>query len=1008
MAGNIKKEGFADIGDAIQARREKERYQDKTGFGRNLPGLARILCTIENKKGETKEVTVWITKDQVRGTQTIPSPDVCMSKNHWTANQLQTLPLGYHKGFGEHIGRDYATNITIHDRVSYLPSNENYLARDLYVTLPDETPKRYFPRLSNLLEMRDRIKQALQRKAALEREMREAQLRKEKDEAARRLKEAEEQKKREEAKRQAEAELRKRQAEMEEALKRERAEAKRIAEEKAALERQAREEEERRARELAEQHRKEEEERLAREAAEAAEREEQERKIKEVQTELAKLEEAARQDQERQRKAYTQMLSEYEAKETPDLDLAQRDAKTAHIYDGIPVVIEGGPGTGKTATLVQRVAFLLSNDGLSSFKNQLSQNQISNLSDELTKKNKWLFIAPNQLLLNYLEKNMAGEGLQPNQEVNAKTIDSLRSDMMLAYRLTNPARKGPFLEYKPEKKDRGRKLILQPIEVIADFEAYFVSTIKVSLSQLVAKNTEQYSWHKAALPIKGYCNSAESIENISGLISLFFDLQDKLSKTVTSLDDQLKEQINLRATSLKRDIQEDEVLYAKVKELFEKWQTVAIVADNQVVSETELTDNSDEEDDINSSNIDFGLMLFKELKKLLPKIALIEYNPTQLTAREQILYDLIREHVVQYNLTTIGELKLFSKYYSQRCSGIESNIFDQMVRVYKLYRQHLLMKESKLYDLEYLDKIVKKDNNKRVHNDEKCLLIGFVNNLLRKVHDNYPWRFSKLKSQDYVNAYRNNVKYIIAVDEATDYSLLDYYMIASFRHYEISSVCLCGDLMQGLNDNGITEWQQLERIGLEKLDIKELLTSYRQTPVLLEMARQMYFDERGTKAPYHSNRTAEFFDASPIKFISDDEDEKLEWMANRIVEVYKARNGEMPSVAIFIGDKENIDDFVENITDKEVLDGIKIFNGATTTVKKCVRVYHLSEVKGMEFEVAFFHNIDKAIAQDNSGLMKRHLYVGISRAASHLAATFCEEEGNEGVLKYFDNSVTHW
>ena len=62
----------------------------------------------------------------------------------------------------------------------------------------------------------------------------------------------------------------------------------------------------------------------------------------------------------------------------------------------------------------------------------------------------------------------------------------------------------------------------------------------------------------------------------------------------------------------------------------------------------------------------------------------------------------------------------------------------------------------------------------------------------------------------------------------------------------------------------------------------------------------------------------------------------------------------------------------------------------------------------MEFEVAFFHNIDTAIEGSDTKLMRRHLYVGISRASSFLAATFNKEEGNEDVLKYFSKDKTNW
>ena len=49
-------------------------------------------------------------------------------------------------------------------------------------------------------------------------------------------------------------------------------------------------------------------------------------------------------------------------------------------------------------------------------------------------------------------------------------------------------------------------------------------------------------------------------------------------------------------------------------------------------------------------------------------------------------------------------------------------------------------------------------------------------------------------------------------------------------------------------------------------------------------------------------------------------------------------------------------------------------------------------------------NLDEALKGDDKALMKRHLYVGISRATSHLYAIFNEVEGNEELLEYFSET----
>lgn len=317
---------------------------------------------------------------------------------------------------------------------------------------------------------------------------------------------------------------------------------------------------------------------------------------------------------------------------------------------------------------------------------------------------------------------------------------------------------------------------------------------------------------------------------------------------------------------------------------------------------------------------------------------------------------------------------------------------------------------SPAFHTKLLEKIQKKDGGKRIHPEELELIVGFLNNMLLGIYKKSRLRFDGMKNK-YVQAYRENVKYVIGVDEATDYSLIDYYFMASFCHYEYSSLTLCGDIMQGLNDNGISSWDDLKNNFLPNLEVFELKTSYRQLPTLLDMSKKMYLADRGKEAPYTTNKERSATEPAPLCFISNDEDEKAEWMAKRIIEVYKSYDEKMPSVAIFVGDDVNIGNLVDLINDQDYLNGIQIYDcseNRTTNNTKAVRVFRLSEVKGMEFEVVFFYDIDTALRNCSQDIMRRYLYVGISRATTHLAATFTEEDGNEDVISYFDRSKKNW
>ena len=197
--------------------------------------------------------------------------------------------------------------------------------------------------------------------------------------------------------------------------------------------------------------------------------------------------------------------------------------------------------------------------------------------------------------------------------------------------------------------------------------------------------------------------------------------------------------------------------------------------------------------------------------------------------------------------------------------------------------------------------------------------------------------------------------------------------------------------------------------GLSKFELK---ISYRQTPTLVNLAREMYKDEIGHYPSYSSDKEIDKENEPvPIACVSEDEDEKAEWIARRIIEIYKVYNSKMPSVAIFVGEDLNVSKFINTIYDTDLLNGIDVVDctgGRALNRSDLVRVFRLSEVKGMEFEVAFFHNLDEALSGRSTKIMKKYLYVGLSRATTHLAATFCNPDEASEVLDYFETKNNNW
>ena len=747
--------------------------------------------------------------------------------------------------------------------------------------------------------------------------------------------------------------------------------------------------------------RKEEEERLREEARRLEEEE------KKASAEIAKLEKDIEESKAKIKQTQSFIRKDLSLRDQHLLDEAQEDAKRSHLYDGVPIVIEGGPGTGKTTTMIQRLKFLISPQALEEYEAPLTADQIFAITDVNVRDNNWLYFSPTEKLLYYLQANMRGEYLNANEN-NTTTLDDYRNKMLMAYKLRKPESDGPFKLYKLKGKDE-QTLILNAKKAIKSFESFCITNITNILLNAYQLKTSDFSWHELAQSIKAYCKRAENVKDIDALIRLINSLYDNERRSVATIENQLSEELSKKALFVKNKIDEDEEVKSLVINLFEQWQQETIIAQEEDVDENSMDEAEDDEEEL--SVMSYDAKLYQQIKPILKKLALQKYdNKQKLTKRQNDLYTIAKVYVDQVNIDRIGELNWFTKNYAFLCRGVESNLFNQIPRLYKLFRKKQIEIANNAFNIQLLEKIQKKDSGKRLHPEELELIIGFVNNMLLGIYKKSHVRFNGMKNK-YVEAYKENVKPVIGIDEATDYSLIDYYFMASFRHYEYSTLTLCGDIMQGLNDNGISSWDQLKDFVLPNLELFELKTSYRQLPSLLDMSKQMYYDDMGVEAPYTTKKVRSENEPAPICIISDDEDEKSEWMAKRIIEVYQTYEQSMPSVAIFVGDDVDISNLVDLINDQDYLNGIKIYDcseNRTAPSTKAVRVFRLSEVKGMEFEVVFFYDIDTALSGCSSDIMRRYLYVGASRATTHLAATFTSEEDNEDIIKYFDRTKDNW
>jgi hypothetical protein len=322
-----------------------------------------------------------------------------------------------------------------------------------------------------------------------------------------------------------------------------------------------------------------------------------------------------------------------------------------------------------------------------------------------------------------------------------------------------------------------------------------------------------------------------------------------------------------------------------------------------------------------------------------------------------------------------------------------SILLNDLPKAYKIYRENQYKNRNKYWNLEFLDKLIKNKKSPLIHQEEQSLLIYISNRYCQNVYHNFSSYWQQLK-HPCVLTYIKHCRPVVAIDEATDFSVLDLLAMHSLKHPEFSSVTLSGDLMQRMTVNGIKNWQDFSGL-VDSVLIENLKISYRQSPTLLSMAQEIYQYSANKKAEYISYMEHSHLEPKPLIKISNETTEKVKWISDRIREIdiiYRQSVGSLPSVAVFVPKEEDIAGFVGDL-EAQLEGDIPVLGcpkGLVLGDSSDVRVYAIDKIKGLEFEAVFFHNLDNLEISQNDLLLK-YLYVGLSRATFYLGITLSKE-----------------
>jgi hypothetical protein len=658
--------------------------------------------------------------------------------------------------------------------------------------------------------------------------------------------------------------------------------------------------------------------------------------------------------------------------------------KRTNLLNG-SLIINGGPGTGKTTLLIHRLQYLI--DPLveedENFKVKLSNEQRNYIRSQKTG---WIFFSPTTLLKKYLENAMVAEGLAANDE-NVKTWEQQKNILKTGMVLIDASSRRLFQQLPnqdPLWKLSGKNLK----DFNLAFDNFLIAYFKVKFVKLSELKLSQFTWHKEGLDIGATLDFKRA--DIPSLIKALNTLMEKYRDLLSSIEKDYKELMREIADNVQSRFNDVENEWFKER-LKERRDTTKYLNDDEENDDDEdLTESFDEEEVLEGKLI---IDINRLIKRVVRNQALstVDKN-TKVRTKDAEILAKIDAFIDKQRFSEIASHSMFLKYFKPFVKGADFTILKQLPRIYKQFRKTVIP------GLPFLNKSIKisinqiistNPVNNKIHNDELDFLILQGLRLAKEFYITAPQVF-RSSNNSILTSYSANLKGLVAVDECTDFTITQLECMHQLCLPRVNSITLAGDLMQQMNEMGIKDWADLKSI-LPGAHLAELKKSYRQTPALLKIATRLYKSRYGLDPGFYSEKEDTHDEPLPLFIINDDFNHKIDWISQRIIEVFDVYDRIIPNIAIFAKDQEMVSKVADALKKNELL----LTNGIE--VKAClgesdlgsadfVRVFKINLIKGMEFETVFFIDVD-TYYDDEIAILDKLIYVGVSRATYYLGIT---------------------
>ncbi len=660
------------------------------------------------------------------------------------------------------------------------------------------------------------------------------------------------------------------------------------------------------------------------------------------------------------------------------------------------LVLLGPPGTGKTTTLIRRLAQKRMPETLT--EEELEALSAAGLGEVFIHSHSWAMFSPTELLKLYLRDAFNREGV-PASDTNLRTWDKERLDLARnVLRILRSADSGRFY------LEESAALLVDEssqgcVRLLDDFAAHFEADTQARLAEAFdeLRFSDDVELRSRVLNVVGRLGTDQRFSPTT--LASILERSSELQPQVKRLDDEIGEKLRRMGIKLLRQHQE------LLSELVEQLPTI--------VGEDRNDDDDDDETD-DAPTAPRSKPQTAEARQQLAAESLVAALRNQARAiaqgragaggRAGRLVSVVGNRLpATEELMRVGML-IVTRAHLRTLAQSPRLFVMGAPGAYARFRQHSL-RNAKIFKVEAGDAV----RRARISPDEVDVLILVMMRNARRLLEAARWRPSPI-AHAWLETIRGEYLMQVFVDEATDFSPVQLACTMELAHPRLRSWFACGDLDQRITSNGIQSKAEIDWLsGMvgDSIEITEVRTAYRQSRKLRELAIALCGDRVTGEATVGPAEWSEDADVSPLLAESLDGDLLASWLAERIGEVESAV-GQLPSIAVFVDGEARIDPLVERLLPLLADQNIPVVackDGRVVGDALEVRVFDVRHLKGLEFEAVFFVGIDR-LAERLPALFDRFFYVGVSRAATYLGVT-CEGHlpaALERVRPHFDTN----